>query len=146
MTIIKNQSGMSLIEVMIALVVFLVASTALEMSITQMYGNNIKNNARIFVDSNAHSFLAIVYGNESVLPSLNGATFTKGQSVPSNLSVFDNWWTTFQQTNNLVNSVSIQTIPSTCSVVPCQIVLIVSLQQSGMSPVITQTFTMQDGF
>ncbi len=134
-----------MIEVLIALAVFGIASTAIVTAVSQLYITNTKNNTRILVDSSAHDFLAIVSGNQSVLSTLNGSTFIKGQQLSSTQSSLNNWWSNLQSTNPFVQSVSVTTNPSTCSI-PCQITLNITSKLPSIAVPIQSTYVLQEGF
>jgi prepilin-type N-terminal cleavage/methylation domain-containing protein len=140
-----RSSGLTLIEVMVALVVFLIAGSALISGSFNLFATN-----RVSIDTEkstliSRDFLSISRANPSLKGSLNGMGFgTAGSGVSS--TAFKTWWATSTSGNPLLTAATVSTNPATCQAgQPCAITLGLTWNQPGSVP-ITRTFVMQDGF
>ncbi len=150
----RRQYGITLLEVLVAMLLFLVAASALVLMINQAYVANAQSLRTFAATSTARSLLAMVEGNSSMLGSLNGTQLSaKNPTVSStSLNPLLNWWTAQVTQYPDLQSLSISTTPSgssgpgICSATaPCQIIADVTVR-SAFGGSVKRTFVLQDGF
>lgn len=141
----SRQGGITLIEVLIAMTVFIIASMALITSVGYLFGNNASTKAMIDTDSASLSFDSVIKGNPTLLSSsLNGLTMTKGATNGS--SALDQWWVSAQAVNPFLEKASIATTPSTCQPKqPCLVSLSITVKLPSKQEV-TRTYALQENF
>lgn len=143
-----NQSGIGLIEVLIALTVFLIVAAALMAGASSLFSGNQQSRLAIESAMDSHDFLSIVQGNSALLPKLNNLdllTSTDPQIKAWRNAIANNTADNVAD-NVLLKSAKITTIPATCQPAqPCQITLTEVWRRPGGSDV-TKTFVMQVRF
>jgi prepilin-type N-terminal cleavage/methylation domain-containing protein len=140
----KQQSGLTLIEVMIALTVFVVASAGLLMSIGALYSANVVTKNLILTTDAMDDLSATIQGNPAAESLLNGLNLTKGGTGTN--SPLSNWWISAQVANPYLESAAFVTTPASCTAgLPCQIMVTLTEKLPG-KPVLTKSFVIQDGF
>ena len=140
-----RQGGITLIEVLIAMLVFIIASTALITSVGYLFGNNSSTKAMIDTDSAATSFDAVIKGNPSLLSSsLNGLSMTKGAAKGT--TAIDQWWTSAQAVNPFLEKADVTTKPTACAPQqPCLVSLSITVKLPTRQEV-TRTYALQENF
>jgi len=141
----SKQSGITLIEVLIAMTVFIIASTALITSVGHLFGNNASTKVMIDTDSAATGFDAVIKGNPLLLSSsLNGLTMIKGATNGS--SAIDQWWDGAQAVNPFLENVTVTTSPTACTPQqPCLVSLAITVKLPSRQEV-TRTYALQENF
>ena len=149
-----RQRGVTLIEVLIAMLLFLAAASALVLMINQAYIANAQSLRTFAATSTARSLLATVEGNPSVLGALNGTTLSAQNPASNNASLTPivSWWTAQVAQYPDLQSLSVSTTPSgsssagACSATaPCQISADITVR-SAFGGSVKHTFVLQDGF
>lgn len=145
----SRQGGITLIEVLIAMTVFIIASMALITSVGYLFGNNASTKAMIDTDSLSLGFDSAIKGNPTLLSSsLNGLTMTSGtsQGTTNGSSPLDQWWISAQAVNPFLEKASIATTPSTCQPKqPCLVSLSITVKLPSKQE-ITRTYALQENF
>lgn len=142
-----GQSGFTLIEVMIAMLVLVIAAVAIMSSVQALFSSDARNQARITDQTVAHDLSTMITGNPSVLASLNGATLTKGSALPSALAPLSPWWTSAQSKNPFIQTVTLATSPATCTTsAPCTVTIGIASKPPFSSSVIDRTYDIQESF
>lgn len=143
----KNQSGFTMIEVLIAMVVFVIASVAILSSVQALFASDARNQARINDQAIAHDLSAMIDGNPSILGSLNGVTITRGAAVPSSITPLSSWWAAAQSKDLFIQTVTLATTPATCATnVPCTVTIGITSKPPFGSSVISRTYDIQEFF
>jgi prepilin-type N-terminal cleavage/methylation domain-containing protein len=143
----RKQGGFTLIEVMVAMVVFVIASAAVMSSINALFSSDARSKAAIFSQADAHDLSSMVSGNPSLVSSLNGVTFTKGKPAPATLSSLSSWWSATQSQSPFTQSVALTTTPATCSAnTACLLTVTVTSKPPFSSAPIVRTYELQEGF
>lgn len=143
-TIGQRSSGLSMIEVLISLVVFLIAAAALITGASNLFATN-----RVAGDTYSSTmiscdFLSISEANPDKASTLNGMTFKSGSA---GAPPFNDWWAKATSGNPLLQSATVATTPSTChGNQACQVSISLTWRQPGLSRPVTRTFVMQDGY
>ena len=140
-----RQGGLTLIEVLIAMLVFIAASTALITSVGYLFWNNASTKAMIDMDSAATSFDAVIKGNPTLLSSsLNGLSMVKGTTSTS--TALDQWWTSAQAVNPFLEKADVTTKPTACAPQqPCLVSLSITVKLPTRQE-LTRTYALQENF
>jgi Tfp pilus assembly protein PilV len=140
-----RQQGITLLEVLIAMLVFLIGATTMTLLAANAFTANAQASRTFIATSTSRSLLATIEGNPQILASLNATALGTGVGGTAP-SVLQTWWTAQRQTFPALQGVQLNTQPNPCSpTAPCQITAIVSVR-SAFSGTLQRTFVMQDGF
>lgn len=151
---LRRQHGVTLIEVLIAMLLFLAAASALVLMINQAYIANAQSLRTFAATSTARSLLATIEGNPGMLGTLNGTKLDTSSSSTSSgaLAPVYAWWSTQMAQYPDLQSLSVSTMPNgasssgACSATaPCQITADITVR-SAFGGTIKHTFVLQDGF
>lgn len=140
-----RQSGITLLEVLVAMLVFLIGASAMAMLAAQAFTANAQALRAFDAASASRSLLAMIEGNPQILGSLNAAALgtASGSAAPS---VLQSWWTAQRQTYPDLLGVGLTTQPNPCTATaPCQITATFTLR-SAFGGTQQNTFVLQDGF
>ncbi len=150
----RLQRGLTLLEVLVAMLLFLAAASGLVLLINQSYIADAQALRSFAATTTAQSLLATVEGNPSVLGSLDGLSLSAsnpggGSGTPTAIA---DWWTGQVAAYPDLLSLAVTTYPSggtghgTCSAgSPCQLSAVVTVR-SAFGGSIQHTFILQDGF
>lgn len=141
----QRQSGMTLLEVMVSMLVFLFASTALVLLVNQTYVANAQAMRSFAATTAARSLLSVAEGDSPHIGSLNGVQLGANAtaSPPASLQA---WWTTQSAVYPDLVGVAITTSPNPCTATaPCQITANMTVK-SAFGGTTQHTFVLQDGF
>ena len=139
------QQGITLLEVLIAMLVFLIGASAMTLLAGNAFTANAQASRTFVATSTSQSLLATVEGNPQVLASLDGTALgtASGTAAPG---VLQTWWTAQHLTFPDLQGVQLNTQPNPCSATsPCQITAIVYIR-SAFGGTLQRTFLLQDGF
>jgi prepilin-type N-terminal cleavage/methylation domain-containing protein len=140
-----KQRGVTLIEVLVAMLVFLISASAMALLAAQAFTANAQSTRAYAATLSSRSLLATIEGNPQILGSLGGVALgaAAGSTPPAPLQ---SWWTAQRSTYPDLLGVSLTTSPSTCSPSqPCQITATIQVR-SAFGGVQSSTFVLQDGF
>lgn len=140
-----RQRGVTLLEVLIAMLVFLIGASAMVLLATNAFTANAQASRAFVATTTSRSLLATIEGNPQVLTSLNGAALgtSPGSPAPSALQT---WWTAQSQTYPDLLGAQMSTQPNPCSTTaPCQITATLTMR-SAFGGTLQHTFVLQDGF
>jgi prepilin-type N-terminal cleavage/methylation domain-containing protein len=140
-----RQRGVTLIEVLVAMLVFLISASAMALLASQVFTANAQSRRAYAATLSSRSLLSAIEGNPQILSSLNGVALgaASGSTPPAPLQ---SWWTAQQATYPDLLGVSLTTSPSTCNPSqPCQIAATIQVR-SAFGGVRSITFVLQDGF
>ncbi len=150
----RFQHGLTLLEVLVAMLVFLAAASALVLLINQSYIANAQALRSFAATSTAQSLLAMVEGNPSAMASLDGLSLSAANpsgSSGSPAAIVD-WWKTQVAVYPDLLSLDVATYPSgstthaACSPgAPCRLSTEVKVR-SAFGGSMLRTFVLQDGF
>ena len=149
-----RQRGLSLLEVLVAMLLFLAAASGLVLLTNQAYVANAQALRTFAATSTAQSLLAVVEGNSSALSALNGLQLSASNPSVSNaaLNPVLSWWQAQVVQYPDLQSLSVSTLPSgsaspgTCSATaPCQLSAVITVR-SAFGGSVQRTFVLQDGF
>lgn len=140
----SRQIGSTLIEVLVSIMVFIIASSALIISVTHLFENNTLTKAMIDTNSLSTSFDALIKGNQNLLSALNGLNMYRGAGTsPPELN---QWWSRAQATNPFLKSVNIVTEPAACQPrQPCLVTLTMRLNPA-FRPELVRIYALQENF
>ncbi len=143
----RRQRGITLLEVLVAMLVFLVAASALVLLINNAYIANAQALRTFSATTTAQSLIAMIEGDPADLGSLNGVQLGSGGPGASTApQAIQTWWTAQTQAYPDLNSVGLTTSPTPCtSTAPCQITAVITVK-SAFGGSIQRTFILQDGF
>ena len=151
---VRAQRGLTLLEVLVAMLLFLAAASGLVLLINQSYIADAQALRSFAATTTAQSLLATVEGNSSVLGSLDGLSLSASNPTTSASGVAPllDWWKAQVAAYPDLLSLAVSTIPSgssshgACSAgAPCQIDAVVTVR-SAFGGSIQHTFILQDGF
>jgi prepilin-type N-terminal cleavage/methylation domain-containing protein len=140
-----RQRGVTLIEVLMAMLVLLISASAMELLASQVFTANAQSRRAYAATLTSRSLLSTIEGNPQILGLLNGVALgaASGSTPPAPLQ---SWWTAQRTTYPDLLGVSLTTSPSTCSPSqPCQITATIQVR-SAFGGVQSSTFVLQDGF
>jgi prepilin-type N-terminal cleavage/methylation domain-containing protein len=149
-----TQRGLSLLEVLVALLLFLAAASGLVLLVNQAYVANVQAQRTFTATSTAQSLLAVVEGNSAALSALNGLQLGAQNPSVSNstLNPVLNWWKAQLVQYPDLLSLSVSTIPSGSSsagacnpTAPCQLSASITVR-SAFGGSLQRNFVLQDGF
>jgi prepilin-type N-terminal cleavage/methylation domain-containing protein len=145
-----RQRGVTLIEVMVALLVSLISASAMVLLASHVFTANAQSRRAYAATLSSRSLLSTIEGNPQILGSLNGVALgaASGSTPPDPLQ---DWWTAAQQKTYPdypdVLGVSLTTSPSTCSPSqPCRITATIQVRSAFFGGGQSRTFVLQDGF
>ncbi len=150
----RSQRGLTLLEVLVAMLLFLAAASGLVLLINQSYIADAQALRSFAATTTAQSLLATVEGNSSVLGSLDGLSLSASNptSSASGVAPVLDWWKTQVAAYPDLVSLAVSTIPSgsashgACSAgSPCEIDAVITVR-SAFGGSIRHTFILQDGF
>ncbi len=150
----STQRGVSLLEVLVALLLFLAAASGLVLLVNQAYVANVQAQRTFAATSTAQSLLAVVEGNSTTLAALNGLQLSSQNPSVSNSSLNPvlNWWKDQLVQYPDLMSLSVSTIPfgsssaAACNpTAPCQLSAAITVR-SAFGGSLQRTFVLQDGF
>ena len=143
----RRQRGITLLEVLVAMLVFLVAASALVLLINNAYIANAQALRTFSATTTAQSLIATIEGDPADLGNLNGVQLGSGGPGASTApQTIQTWWTAQAQAYPDLNGVGLTTNPTTCtSTAPCQITAVITVK-SAFGGSIQHTFILQDGF
>ena len=148
------QLGLSLLEVLVALLLFLAAASGLVLLVNQAYVANVQAQRTFAATSTAQSLLAVVEGNSAALSSLNGLQLGAQNPSVSNstLNPVLTWWKAQLVQYPDLLSLSVSTTPSGSSsagacnpTAPCQLSAAITVR-SAFGGSLQRNFVLQDGF
>ncbi len=148
------QLGLSLLEVLVAILLFLAAVSGLVLFVNQAYVANVQASRTFAATSTAQSLLAVVEGNSAALSALNGLQLSAQNPSVSNtaLNPVLNWWKSQVTQYPDLQSLSVATIPAgsasaaACNATaPCQLSAAITVR-SAFGGSTQHTFVLQDGF
>jgi len=142
---VAQQHGVTLIEVLVAMLVFLISALAMVLLASQIYTANAQARRAYAATLSSRSLLSTIEGNPQVLGSLNGVALgaASGSTPPAPLQ---SWWAEQQAIYPDLLGVSLTTSPATCSPnQPCQIAATIKVR-SAFGGARSITFVLQDGF
>jgi prepilin-type N-terminal cleavage/methylation domain-containing protein len=140
-----RQRGMTLFEVLVAMLVFLIGVSAMALLASHAFTANAQSSRVYAATLSSRSLLSTIEGNPQILGSLNGVALgaASGSTAPAPLQ---SWWTAQRTTYPDLLGVSLTTSPSTCSPSqPCQITATIQAR-SAFGGVQSRAFVLQDGF
>ena len=139
----KNlQQGFTLLEVLIAMSVFLMASSAIIMQTGSLFANNSRNQNYYLSIANAQDLLAVIEGNPALLPTLDGLSLAQATDP-----TLVNLWNSIQTAQPFLQDITITTNPTNCqSTQPCQIKAQIVTTRPIYPGAPPPTFLLQDGF
>ena len=142
-----RQRGVTLLEVLVAMLVFLVAASALVLLINNAYIANAQALRTFSATTTAQSLIATIEGDPADLGSLNNIQLgSSGSSASTAPQAIQTWWTAQTQAYPDLSSVGLTTNPTACnSTAPCQITAVIAVK-SAFGGSIQHTFILQDGF
>jgi type IV pilus modification protein PilV len=145
-----RQQGITLLEVLVAMLVFLIGASAMTLLAANAFTANAQASRTFIASSTSRSLLATIEGNPQILGSLGGTALGAASSSTASSStapgVLQNWWTAQRQIYPDLQGVQLSTQPNPCSpTAPCQITATLTLR-SAFGGSIQRTFVMQDGF
>jgi len=141
----RRQQGITLLEVLVAMLVFLIGASAMVLLATNAMTANAQASRAFGVTLASRSLLATIEANPQTLGSLNGSALgtAPGSAAPAALQ---DWWTKQRQTAPGLLGVQIGTQPATCApTAPCQITARFTAR-SAFGGTSQRTFILQDGF
>ena len=150
----RGQRGVTLLEVLVAMLLFLAAASSLVLLINQAYIANAQASRTFSATTTAQSLLSTVEGNPQMLGSLNGVQLSaQNPSVSGTaLGPLLTWWQSQVSQYPDLMSLSVATIPSgsasagTCvSTAPCQLSAVITVR-SAFGGSVQHSFLLQDGF
>lgn len=142
-----HQAGFTLIEVLIALVLFIVASAAVLYTVGTLYSSNARNKERMTDQFIAHDLSSIISGNPAILSSIDGETFVRGKNPSSQVAILSTWWNSAQLNDPFIQSVGTTTTPSACAPnSPCSVTITTTSKPSFSPTPIVRTYKIQEGF
>ena len=150
----RSQLGLTLLEVLVAMVLFLAAASGLVLLINQAYVANAQASRTFAATTTAQSLLAVVEGNPQLLGSLNGMQLAAQNPSAGNaaLTPVVNWWKSQVSQYPDLMAVSVSTIPAgsasagTCNpATPCQLSAVITVR-SAFGGSMQRTYLLQDGF
>lgn len=140
------QRGVTLVEVLVATLVFLVAASALVLLINQAYVANAQALRTFAATSSAQSLLAMIEGDPADLSHLNGIQMGAGGTGSPPPQALKTWWMAQSASYPDLIGIGLTTRPSSCSATaPCQITAKVSVK-SAFGGSVWHTYILQDGF
>ncbi|WP_298292683.1 prepilin-type N-terminal cleavage/methylation domain-containing protein [Thiomonas sp.] len=140
-----SQLGVTLLEVLVAMLVFLIGASAMVLLAANAFTANAQSARAFAVTSTSRSLLATIEGNPQILGSLNGTALgtASGNAAPD---VLQNWWQAQRQTYPDLLGAQLATQPAACSATaPCQITATFTVR-SAFGGTQQNTFLLQDGF
>lgn len=150
----RGQRGVTLLEVLVAMLLFLAAASSLVLLINQAYVANAQASRTFAATTTAQSLLSTVEGNPQLLASLNGLQLSAQNPSVTNTALTPvlTWWQSQVGQYPDLMSLSVDTIPSgsastgTCSATaPCQLSAVITVR-SAFGGSVQHTFLLQDGF
>ena len=150
----SRQRGLSLLEVLVAMLLFLAAASGLVLLTNQAYVANAQALRTFAATSTAQSLQAVVEGNSAALSALNGLQLSASNPSVSNtvLNPVLSWWQAQVVQYPDLQSLSVSTLPGgsaspgTCSATaPCQLSAVITVR-SAFGGSVQRTFVLQDGF
>lgn len=136
------QQGFTLLEVLIAMAVFFIASAAIIMQTGLLFANNTINQNYYLSIANAQDLLAVIEGNPTLLPTLNGLSLAQATDP-----TLVNLWNSIQTAQPFLQDIAITTNPTNCqSTQPCQIKAQIVTTRPIYPGAPPPTFLLQDGF
>jgi len=141
-----RQRGLTLLEVLIAMLVFLIGATTMTLLAAHAFTANAQASRAFGVTSTSRSLLATIEGNPQILASLDGTALgaASGNAAPG---VLQTWWTTQRQIYPDLQGAQLHTQPQQCSpTLPCQITATFTVRSAFGGGNMQRTFVLQDGF
>lgn len=140
-----RQRGITLLEVLIAMLVFLIGATTMTLLAAHAFTANAQASRAFVATSTSRSLLSTIEGNPQILGSLNGVALgtASGNAAPGALQ---DWWTAQRQTFPDLQGAQLATQPNPCtSTAPCQITATLTVR-SAYGGNMQRTFVLQNGF
>jgi type IV pilus assembly protein PilV len=144
-TLAARQRGITLLEVLVAMLVFLIGASAMTLLAAHAFTANAQASRAFAATASSRSLLATIEGNPQILGSLDGVALgtAGGNAAPAALQT---WWAAQRQTFPDLQGVSLATQPNPCSpTAPCQITATLTMR-SAFGGSVQRTFVLQDGF
>lgn len=142
-----GQEGFTLIEVMVALVVFAIAGAATLSTVNALFSANARNHAAIMDQSVAQDLSSMAQGSSALLSTMNGLVLTRATAAPSGVPLLGSWWQTTQATNPFIQTIQTRTSPATCVAnIPCLMSITITSKPPFSAKVIDRTFEIQEMF
>lgn len=142
---LRHQSGMTLLEVLVAMLVFLIGASAMVLLATNAFTANAQATRAFAATTTSRSLLAIIEGNPQIVGVLNGVALgtATGSAAPS---VLQDWWSAQRQVYPDLLGARLTTQPNPCTqTAPCQITATFTVR-SAFGGAQQNTFVLQDGF
>lgn len=143
----SSSAGFTLIEVLVALAVFVLATAALIYGIDALFAANSRAQTRMLDQYAAQNVAALFLGNPATLQNSNNITLQRGAAPSNGDPVLTAWWNSTQAQNPFLRQVNIITAPAPCPpAAACLLTLKLTTQSSTQSAPTVRTYQIQEGY
>ncbi|GEM_PF-5080317 len=141
----SSSAGFTLIEVLVALAVFVLATAALIYGINALFAANSRAQTRMLDQYAAQNVAALLLGHPATLQGSNNITLQRG-AAPRD-EVLKDWWNSAQAQNPFLRQVKIITAPAPCPpAAACLLTLTLTTQSPTQSAPTVRTYQIQEGY